>query len=307
MNIEINKRYTFYGYMVNSSSSLSDTYPVNMMIKNNEYVIVRVNKSINIEKNKYYKVTGIGTIYKDRYHILAESIECIDDLGLSEFEIENIINNILGNKMIDYIKYQEFIEKNIDEINNEILKNITLEIYNKYKDDFLNYPAASKFHHAYKHGLVYHTYNMLRMGLTYVDVYENINKDLVVSGIILHDMMKVKEIKKDAPEYTNEGKLLGHISMISNEIYNTASKLGYADTEEALLLNHIVIAHHDEAEFGSPRNPQILEALIVHLCDVADARIIPTIEALEKTNVGEYTEQIFVNNKNKYLKHKLSK
>ena len=221
--------------------------------------------------------------------------------------MESIKCEILGNKMIKYTEFASFIENEIDNIENQILKDITKEIYFKYKEDFLVYPAASKFHHAYRHGLIYHTYDCLKLGLAYCDLYEAINKDLVVSGIVLHDMMKVKELKKDSQEYTVEGKLIGHISLMSNEIEKVASNKGYDGSEEVLLLNHIILSHHDEGEFGSPKNPQILEALIVHLVDLSDAKIVPTIEALEKTNTGEFSEQIFVNDRHKYLKHKLSK
>ena len=135
----------------------------------------------------------------------------------------------------------------------------------------------------------------------------NINLDLVVSGIILHDIMKVKEIKGFENEYSIEGKLIGHISLIGQEIEKTAYSLGYENEEEVLLLKHIVISHHEDPEYGSPRRPQIIEALIVHLVDVSDAKLQPTIEALNKVKVGELTEQIYVNDRDKFYKHRLSK
>ena len=307
MKIEENERYTFYSLALEKNDALSDTYPVVMQIMPRDRVIARFQKNIDLKINAYYKITGIGILYKEKRHILVESFEPLDGLSLSEYEKEKIITNILGTKMVDYMEYQNYIEESIEAIENNIIKEITKEIYNKYKNDFLEYPAATKFHHAYKHGLVLHTYNVLRLGHAYIDIYGNINKDLVTAGIILHDIMKIKEIAKDSSEYTVEGKLIGHISLASNELIKCATLKGYQDTEEVMILNHIILSHHGEGEYGSPKEPQVLEALIVHLSDLADAKIIPSIEALEKIKTGEYTEQIFVNDRNKFYKHKLSK
>jgi len=148
---------------------------------------------------------------------------------------------------------------------------------------------------------------MLRLSKAYISIYPHLNKDLIVAGIVLHDLMKTKEIKAYTGEYTVEGKLLGHISMVTSEVAKTAEKLGYSEKEETLLLEHIVLSHHEQSFYGSPKRPQIIEALIVHLCDMADAKVEPTIEALGKTLIGEFSEPIPVNDKEKYLKHSLSK
>ena len=86
-----------------------------------------------------------------------------------------------------------------------------------------------------------------------------------------------------------------------------AERLGYSDTEEVTLLIHTALSHHDNPEFGSPKRPQIIEALIVHLADLADAKIEPVIEALDKTQMDEFSDQINVCEKRRFYKHKLSK
>ena len=98
-------------------------------------------------------------------------------------------------------------------------------------------------------------------------------------------------------------------SSIDNNLQSDSDtqKESYENEEEVLLLKHIVISHHEDPEYGSPRRPQIIEALIVHLVDVSDAKLQPTIEALNKVKVGELTEQIYVNDRDKFYKHKLSK
>ena len=159
----------------------------------------------------------------------------------------------------------------------------------------------------YKYGLLFHTHTILRLAKAYSEIYSNINKDLLFAGVILHDIMKTKEIDSSYKEFSLEGKLIGHITMGAVEVRVTAEKLGYGESDEALLLEHILLSHHDQLDYGSPRHPQILEALIVHLCDQSDAKIEPIVEALDKIKYGEYTDAINVCDKQKYYKHKLEK
>jgi len=308
MFIQENKEYELFGIIKEVNESLVETKSVIFELKDGDRVVLRLENDKDVEIGRIYHIKGVGIPYKNKTHILIkEYSKLTDDKTLDSEAKDKITNELMGYYMIEYKVCLNYIESKIENIENSIVKDITLTIYNKYKDNFMEYPAASKFHHPYRHGLLYHTYNALRLSEAYSDIYPHINKDLLFSGVILHDMMKVKEINEFKGEYTVSGKLLGHVSLIGAEIIKTATILGYEDTEEAMLLSHIVISHHDEAEFGSPKRPQIIEALIVHLCDVSDAKIEPTIEALETTKVGEYTEQINVNNRDKYYKHSLSK
>ena len=301
------EEYDLYGIVTDFTKSSHDTYPVILGIENGDKVVIRLSYDLEVSKGTIYHIKGVGEQYKTKIHIFVNEITPLKDMNLSEKEKELIENKILGFINVDENVSMSYIMDSVEKIENKILKDITLEIVNKYKNEFMTYPAATKFHHAYKGGLIYHTYNCLRLGKAYQSLYPNINLDLVVSGIILHDIMKVKEIKGFENEYSIEGKLIGHISLIGQEIEKTAYSLGYENEEEVLLLKHIVISHHEDPEYGSPRRPQIIEALIVHLVDVSDAKLQPTIEALNKVKVGELTEQIYVNDRDKFYKHKLSK
>ena len=117
----------------------------------------------------------------------------------------------------------EELAKNINgyfmKIDNKILKLIVSIILKKHFDDFFNYPAAVSMHHNYFSGLAYHTYSMLKLSDAYLELYPFINKDLVYSGIILHDLGKIIELSgPKGTEYTKKGKLLGHITLGVNEI-----------------------------------------------------------------------------------------
>jgi 3'-5' exoribonuclease len=118
-------------------------------------------------------------------------------------------------------------------LTNPTIKAITEDIFNRYESDFFMYPAATKFHHAYISGLAYHTLTMLKLAVKIADVYPFLNEDLLISGIILHDITKILEFDSyEGSEYTLQGKLVGHITLGTNEIALTAKRLNVDQTEE---------------------------------------------------------------------------
>ena len=155
------------------------------------------------------------------------------------------------------------------------------------------YPAASKNHHEYVSGLAYHTYGMLKVAESFCTLYPSLNKDLLYSGITLHDLGKTVELSGPVvPEYTLEGKLLGHISISNAMIKETANKL-HIEGEEVTLLQHMILAHHGKNEYGSPVLPQIKEAEILYLIDNIDARMAMMDKALETVEYGKFTKRVF--------------
>lgn len=307
MNIEINKKYEFYASIYQINDSTYDTFSIVVKTKEKEELVIRVKKGSILDKNGIYYFVGIGDTFKEKKHIRILSFIKLEEMDLSDDERYSIIESFNRGAYLNPKQFSEYIEKSIDNLENKVIKDITSYIYNKYKEEFNNHPAAMRFHHAYKYGLLYHTYSVLKIAEAYTDIYPHINKDLVNAGVILHDISKINEFSLNPLEFTNEGKLLGHVSMGMALIKSVADKLGYGETEEALLLEHIILSHHDQPEFGSPRRPQIIEALIVHLADMSDAKIQPALEALADTPIGSFTEQLKTNDKEKYYKHSLSK
>jgi 3'-5' exoribonuclease len=146
--------------------------------------------------------------------------------------------------------------------------------------------------------------------LTLIDgfksVYPFLNEELLIAGIILHDICKIVELSNYAgPEYTKEGKLLGHITMGVKAIEVSAYKQGYQDTEEVLLLQHMILSHHYYGNYGSPKKTNIPEALILHFIDNIDSKMTVLKETLDQTEKGEFTTPIGVLDREKYYKSKL--
>lgn len=187
----------------------------------------------------------------------------------------------------------EYITQSIFEMKNSNIQRLTRHLLNKYQSEFLEYPAATKNHHEFVSGLAYHVVSMLKLAKTFADLYPSLNRDLLYSGVILHDLGKVFELSGPvSTTYTVEGNLLGHISIMVNEIGKTAEELGI-EGEEVMLLQHMVLSHHGKEEWGSPKKPLIKEAEMLHLIDNVDAKMNMLDRALDKTKPGEFTERIF--------------
>lgn len=203
------------------------------------------------------------------------------------------IEDFLEKAPVPVEKMQEIVTEYIYAINNPKLQRITRYLLKKYEKQFFMYPAATTNHHEFVSGLAYHVVSMLRLAEKICELYPSLNKDLLYAGIILHDLGKVHELSGPvATSYTMEGTLLGHITMMVDEIGKAAQELGI-DGEEITLLKHIVLSHHGKAEWGSPKPPLVMEAEVLHYIDNLDAKINMMERALENTKPGQFTERIF--------------
>lgn len=233
-----------------------------------------------------YKVNARTKQYQSRTQLNIISIQKVneDEYDLSIFYEKAKLSS-------------EELAKNINQyfmkIDNKILKLIVSVILKRHFDDFFDYPAAVSMHHNYFSGLAYHTYSMLKLSEVYLELYPFINKDLVYSGIILHDLGKIIELSgPKGTEYTKRGKLIGHITLGVNEIYKVCVEHGIEETEEVVNLLHIILAHHGQLEYGSPKEPATPEAALIHFLDYNDSRLAALETEVNKTKKGEYTQPI---------------
>lgn len=198
------------------------------------------------------------------------------------------------------------IAEDVKAIKNKNIKKITMAILNKYRNEFVVHPAAKGMHHNYVSGLAFHTYSMVNLAKAICELYTDLNKDLLVAGAILHDIGKIKELSGNVgTEYTLEGMLKGHISIISEEIKYEADEHGITG-EEVLLLQHMVLSHHGKGEWGSPVSPQLIEAHVLHQIDMMDAGIDMYRKASKGVKQGELTERIFGLDNKSFYSHGLN-
>ena len=128
------------------------------------------------------------------------------------------------------------------------------------------------------------------------EVYTNLDRDLVAAGVILHDIEKLNEIESEsdgiATGYSFEGQMLGHIIQGVKTIDRLTAELGFP-REKAIMLEHMILAHHYEPEFGSPKKPLFPEAEVLHYLDILDARMFDMQAALDATEPGEFSDRVW--------------
>ena len=177
---------------------------------------------------------------------------------------------------------------------NEMLQKIVLRILDQKQEEFYSYPAATKNHHNFVGGLAYHTLCMLHMAKHVVSEYTWLDADLLYAGVLLHDVGKTVELSQPVlPEYTMEGNLLGHISIMASYIDQKAREEGIQDEECVTLLKHMILSHHGKMEFGSPVLPMIPEAEVLNLLDNLDSRLYMMKQSLEQTKPGQFGPRVF--------------
>lgn len=206
--------------------------------------------------------------------------------------------------MKDYIKaapenaadMYAYIYSKADSFHDQDLKNLCVRMLEDHKEKLMYYPAAQKNHHAELAGLLYHIKRMLMMAEKACEIYTNLNQELVMTGVILHDMEKMNEIVANelgiASGYSFEGKMLGHLVQGVKTIDRLARELGISN-EKTILLEHMLISHHYEPEFGSPKKPLFPEAEMLHYLDMIDAKMYDMQEAVDKTEPGGFSDRVW--------------
>jgi 3'-5' exoribonuclease len=135
-------------------------------------------------------------------------------------------------------------------------------------------PAAKGFHHIYLGGLLEHTLSVVRLLIKLADHYPYLDRDMLITGGLLHDIGKIYEFSYDQLiEYSDEGRLIGHIVMGVEMIDKKVAEIPDFPAQLALELRHVILSHHGEFEYGSPKRPKTMEALAVHYMDDLDAKL----------------------------------
>ncbi|TRZ35870.1 3'-5' exoribonuclease YhaM [Niallia circulans] len=233
------------------------------------------------------KINGDIQNYRGRMQLRIRQIKLVsqeESVRLSDF---------IETAPLESEEMQAKVNQYIFDMKNPNIQRITRHLVKKHQKAFFEYPAATKNHHEFVSGLAYHVVSMLDLAKAIAGLYPSLDTDLLYGGIILHDLGKVEELSGPiSTSYTVEGNLLGHITIMVNEIGKAADELGIKG-EEVMILQHLVLSHHGKAEWGSPKAPLIKEAEILHYIDNLDAKMNMLDRALERVKPGEFSERIF--------------
>jgi 3'-5' exoribonuclease len=192
-------------------------------------------------------------------------------------------------------------------IKNTEIRSLVMHILDKKEEQLLYWPAAKSLHHAIRSGLLYHIVRMLRSAEALCGVYQGVSSDLLFAGVILHDLAKIGELSSTElgiAEYSKHGQFLGHIIMGVEELDRAGKIVGISE-EVLLLLKHMIVAHHYEPEYGSPKKPLFLEAELLHHIDLIDARVYDYQNATKNVNPGQFSDPVWSLDRRTVYKHLL--
>lgn len=269
----------YYGLVISDGDNLSDARIWTVSLVNDL-------AEKEIKAGTVYKMTIKVNEYGGKNQIIINRIE---DVELTPEEQSKFYRSA----PLSIEELRQGIKDYISRIDNPILKSVVTKLITNVSDKYFTHPAAMTMHHNYINGLVYHTYSMLRIADTCLLNYPSLNKDLLYSGILIHDIGKTVEIS-DAkiPVYSMAGNLLGHIVIGLQMLHEAAKELNVLETEEILALQHLVAAHHGELEYGSPKEPLIMEAQLLFYIDLLDSKMAGISAEVAKTDPGNNTNQI---------------
>ena len=239
--------------------------------------------------------------------------------GNDQLRVDKIrlVNESDGVNVADFVPTAEYsgemmygqIMNIIAAVKDEELRRLTYALVKDNEDNLLFWPAAFKLHHAIRGGLLYHTLSIIKMAESICSIYPSVDEDLLMCGIIVHDLCKIDEFDISpaglAAGYSVKGELIGHLVMGAMKIENKAKELGI-DPDKAMLLEHMVISHHGEPDFGAAVRPMFLEAEILSQLDKLDATIYEITSAVSEIKTGEFTPRQWALDNRKLYNHGLS-
>lgn len=222
----------------------------------------------------YVHVEGVAQLYQGQLQILAKRLRKVEPADVNEADFRPVssadVERLMGRlsemlRGLNDLHLQSLAECFL--MDEQLMAGLALA------------PAATKHHHAYYGGLLKHTVNLMELALRTAELYPQLDRDLLLMGAFLHDLGKVEELTFERGlGYSDEGQLIGHIvlgvELLDRKLAEVEKLVGEPlPTETVLRLKHLILSHHGEYTFGSPKLPMTLEALALALLDCFDAKL----------------------------------
>ena len=283
-----------------------------------QFLVTNVTKGVTTGSKNYLTITfqdATGTMDGKRWDYAPEDPEIFVPGNIVNLEAEvisykdHLQMKVLGGSKIDidHIDFARFVpsapiskdvliaqlDKYLASFKNEDVSKLTNYIVKKFRDKYLDWPAAVRNHHNYVSGLLHHSISMANLAEKVCELYPAIDRDVLVAGAIIHDLGKTIELSGPvATQFTLEGKLLGHISIMQAEVRMAAAELGMKG-EIPIIMEHMVLSHHGIPEYGSAVMPLTREAVVLNMIDDMDAKMMILDKAYADVKPGEYTNKVF--------------
>ena len=229
----------------------------------------------------FVRIEGKVQLYQGALQTILTRIDLVDSSTVTPGDFEEDRSEAAERQLV-----------RVNELLRDLQNDDLRELMSCFLDDeqlvssFAKGVAGIKIHHAFRGGLLEHVATLLEAGDRIASLYPFLNRDLLLAGVFLHDLGKVREISVDGTfSYTDEGQLLGHIVLILEDlevkVAECVERTGREFDEDLLLqLKHLIVSHHGSLETGSPRVPMTPEAIALHHLDNLDARLNETMDVI---------------------------
>jgi len=242
------------------------------------------------QKGDFVKIDGLVGMYGNGLQITVRKIRKVEERDEREgFDKLNYFETTEGDIETMWKELLDIVDSLEDKCIQKLVKEITKENEKKIK----MYPGAMRIHHEYFGGFLEHTLSVARTCDYFSGKYGEVNRDLLIAGAILHDIGKLKELSvSNITEYSEEGNLIGHIVLGSDMVKEKARKIKDFPEDKLIQLDHIILSHQGNMEWGSPKPPMTIEALILHYAEDLDAKVNIFKRAIKKDREeGKFTQK----------------
>lgn len=232
----------------------------------------------SFEEGDVVKIKGLVGSYQNNLQITIHRLRkaAPEEVDMSDF---------LPSGEIDPLLLKQEVESYIEGIESSFLRQLLESFFlnEEFFQEFAKAPAAKSLHHVYWGGLLEHTVSVARLCKRICEHYDSLRPDLLMTGALLHDLGKIKELHwLRGFDYTDEGRLIGHILLGLEMVKEKIRIMVDFPKDLAMELEHILISHHGHFEYGSPKKPKILEALALHYADDLDAKMYIFSHAMQQ-------------------------
>ncbi len=237
----------------------------------------------SFSEKEFVAVNGRAGVYQDRLQLEIKTIR-----RCREEEVD--LDQFLRKAESDPVELEETLRLMVSEFRQRSLRELLQRLLDdeSFMEKFRRAPAAKSYHHPYLGGLLEHTVSVALMCEKVCDLYPGVDRELLLAAAILHDAGKVRELEyRRSILYSDEGRFLGHLVLGDEMVREMARAVPGFPPELEMRLRHAILSHHGELEWGSPKQPMTLEALILHHVDNLDAKLNSFLEVTGRRGEGE--------------------
>ena len=235
----------------------------------------------HINAGDYVKIRGKAQLCNGNLQVILTRVEAVNETSIDLQDFQQGSSQDIDTM---FARLRDFLQSLTDSQLRDLMQAFLDD--EELVDHLRNVPAGVKAHHAYLGGLLEHIVTLMEGAERIVGLYPRVNRDLLLAGVFLHDLGKIRELAYDGTfVYTDEGQLIGHliigIELLNEKVQQLAALGTTVDEEKILRLKHMIASHHGSYEFGSPKLPMTPEAILLHHLDNIDAKVNEFITMIE--------------------------